>query len=52
MKWEYLIDTYDLNQNPLNALGASGWELISVIPSTSVAGAPRQFLFVFKRPLQ
>lgn len=40
--WEYDIETdngdYPMTENRANALGASGWELVSIVHDTSTSG--------------
>ena len=48
-KWEYSSTLTDgpATKDVLNALGAEGWELVSVIQGAQTL----QILYVFKRPL-
>ncbi len=62
-KYEYRTELYDthgfiggkvdsaaLDKN-LNAMGAEGWELVSLAPSTKEGGSTKHLVAVFKRPL-
>jgi hypothetical protein len=50
MQWEYTVMTRDMNQNLLNQLGGSGWELVSLVRANEAGAQVPQFTMVFKKP--
>jgi hypothetical protein len=49
-KYWYKVVIDELSDSSLQRYGDEGWELVGSSPSTAVAGQPRQFVFIFKKP--